>query len=271
MIEERKTLEREVARAEVTANRFATVVANEWKDGNDKVIPVKQWLEERKFFQGEMQQLRDKLAVAERTAKAEAQLKEKFLLRFKVLEERIKASNGNSCTVAEVRNTNNGPSRRQSLGGAESLSGSASNLSRKTSISRSGSIRSNSASMLLKNAKFLSRSFDGGGRSLDRERLISDAIRKDNSLADTSDQTSTSETVATYEESTNGTIEISKAQHEDYVSGMLYDLLQKEVISLTKTCHEKDQTLKDKDDAMEILAKKVDTLNKAMEVEAKNA
>ena len=27
------------------------MVANEWKDGNDKVMPVKQWLEERKFIQ----------------------------------------------------------------------------------------------------------------------------------------------------------------------------------------------------------------------------
>ncbi|GMY19472.1 Microtubule-associated protein 70-2 [Fagus crenata] len=51
MNEERKTLEREVACAKVTANRVATVVANEWKDANDKVMPVKQWLEERKFFQ----------------------------------------------------------------------------------------------------------------------------------------------------------------------------------------------------------------------------
>lgn len=44
-------MEREVARAKVSANRVATVVANEWKDGNDKVMPVKQWLEERRFFQ----------------------------------------------------------------------------------------------------------------------------------------------------------------------------------------------------------------------------
>jgi len=29
----------------------ATVVANEWKDANDKVMPVKQWLEERRFLQ----------------------------------------------------------------------------------------------------------------------------------------------------------------------------------------------------------------------------
>lgn len=44
-------MEREVARAKVTANRVATVVANEWKDANDKLMPVKQWLEERRFFQ----------------------------------------------------------------------------------------------------------------------------------------------------------------------------------------------------------------------------
>ncbi|XP_073029075.1 LOW QUALITY PROTEIN: microtubule-associated protein 70-2-like [Primulina eburnea] len=63
MNEERKTLDRELARAKVTANRVATVVANEWKDSNDKVMPLKQWLEERRFLQGEMQQLRDKLAI----------------------------------------------------------------------------------------------------------------------------------------------------------------------------------------------------------------
>lgn len=44
-------MEREVARAKVSANRVATVVANEWKDGNDKVMPVRQWLEERRFLQ----------------------------------------------------------------------------------------------------------------------------------------------------------------------------------------------------------------------------
>lgn len=51
MQEERKTLDRELARAKVTANRVATVVANEWKDSNDKVMPVKQWLEERRILQ----------------------------------------------------------------------------------------------------------------------------------------------------------------------------------------------------------------------------
>ena len=53
--EERKTLDRELARARVSANRVATVVANEWKDSNDKVMPVKQWLEERRTLQVSLQ------------------------------------------------------------------------------------------------------------------------------------------------------------------------------------------------------------------------
>lgn len=44
-------MERELARAKITANRVAVVVANEWKDANDKVMPVKQWLDERRFMQ----------------------------------------------------------------------------------------------------------------------------------------------------------------------------------------------------------------------------
>ncbi|XP_014489776.1 microtubule-associated protein 70-1 isoform X2 [Vigna radiata var. radiata] len=241
MNEERKILEREVARAKVTANRVATVVANEWKDANDKVMPVKQWLEERKFFQGEMQQLRDKLAIAERTAKAEAQMKEKYQLRFKVLEERVKTSNGNfKFTVSDGRNISTGPSRRQSFGGAESPSASSSN-----------------------------GSFDGGSRNLERERPTFDANGVDNMPTKTNNQTVTSETITAHERANGIPVNKSIAENEDCVSGMLYDMMQKEVISLRKSCHEKDQTLKDKDDAIEMLAKKVDTLNKAMEVEAR--
>lgn len=44
-------MERELARANVSANRVATTVANEWKDEKDKVMPVKQWLEERRLMQ----------------------------------------------------------------------------------------------------------------------------------------------------------------------------------------------------------------------------
>ncbi|KAB2620721.1 microtubule-associated protein 70-2-like [Pyrus ussuriensis x Pyrus communis] len=259
MNEEKKLLEREVARAKVSANRVATVVANEWKDSSDKVMPVKQWLEERKFFQGEMQQLRDKLAVAQRTAKAEAQLKEKYQLRFKVLEDKFKASNGKARAASDGRILSNGPSRRQSIGGSDIVSQLSSNgyLYRTKSNLQSGFNRSNSATAILKEAKVSTRSFE-------------DATGKDIMPNSTNDQTEMNEVIGRHEESSNGTLgEQSRREHEDYVSGVLYDMLQKEVVSLRKACHEKDQTLKDKDDAIEMLAKKVDTLSKAMEVEGK--
>lgn len=272
MNEERKILDRELARAKVTANRVATVVANEWKDANDKVMPVKQWLEERRFFQGEMQQLRDKLTVAERTAKAEAHLKEKYQLRFKVLEERISKvpSNGVARTNSVGRSMSNGPSRRQSLGGAENFSRSPSNgyLSRIKSL-QTVSVRSNSVITLLKQAKISSGSFDGGN-TLDRNELVSNATDQDNGPTSAGEHIQNGILSCIFEENGNRVAnEKPKREHEDYVSGMLYDTLQKEVIALRKACHEKVQSLKDKDDAIEMLAKKVETLNKAMEVESK--
>ncbi|KAJ6317059.1 hypothetical protein OIU78_020190 [Salix suchowensis] len=76
--EEKRMLERELARARVSANRVSLVVANEWKDENDKVMPVKQWLEERRLLQAEMQRLKEKLAISERTANAEARNERKI-------------------------------------------------------------------------------------------------------------------------------------------------------------------------------------------------
>ncbi|KAK3218795.1 hypothetical protein Dsin_012765 [Dipteronia sinensis] len=92
--EEKRTLERELARVKVSANRVATVIANEWKDENDKVMPVKQWLEERRLLQAEMQRLKDKLATSERTAKSEAQLKVKYYPLY-LLESIESFANGN--------------------------------------------------------------------------------------------------------------------------------------------------------------------------------
>lgn len=178
-------------------------------------------------------------------------------MRFKVLEERLKASNGNSRIASEGRSISNGPSRRQSIGGAENFSRPSSNgyLSKRTSNLQYGSLslRSNSANTLLKHGRMSSRSFDGGSRSLDRDKLIPDASGKDGLPINTSGRTLISEISGTHEESANGMpIEKAKTEHEDYVSGMLYDMLQKEVIYLRKACHEKDQTLKDKDDAIEV-------------------
>ncbi|KAF8099283.1 hypothetical protein N665_0247s0061 [Sinapis alba] len=263
MNEERKILERELARAKVNANRVATVVANEWKDSNDQVMPVRQWLEERRFMQGEMQQLRDKLAIADRAAKSEAQLKEKFLLRLRVLEESLKKPTSNRGTPG-VRSSSNGPSRRQSLVGAETSPKYSSNgsvtKSRPSSQSRSLTA---SASTVLKHAKGTSTSFDGGTRSLDINKVL---VNRPGSNHQSSGGTSTVESPSL----TKGEEESDdKSVDNGSVPGVLYDLLQKEVITLRKAAHEKDQSLRDKDDAIEMLAKKVETLTKAMEVEAK--
>ncbi|XP_061990748.1 microtubule-associated protein 70-1 [Rosa rugosa] len=269
MNEERKTLDRELARAKVTANRVAVVVANEWKDANDKVMPVKQWLEERRFLQGEMQQLRDKLAITERAAKSEAQLKEKYHMRLKVLEESVRgSSNSISRSTAEGRSISNGPSRRQSLGGADNVPKLSSNgfLSKRTPV-RS---LSSSTSSVLKHAKGTSKSFDGGTRSLDRGKVLLNGASSNFSVNQSCEGTKDGEVQNNWKgNSDDKPNEFSTVDTEDNVPGVLYDLLQKEVVALRKAGHEKDQSLKDKDDAIEMLAKKVDTLTKAMEVEAK--
>ncbi|XP_059445837.1 microtubule-associated protein 70-2-like [Corylus avellana] len=271
MNEERKTLDRELARAKVTANRVAVVVANEWKDANDKVMPVKQWLEERRFLQGEMQQLRDKFAIAERAAKTESQLKEKYLLRLKVLEESVRGpSNSNPRSTPEGRSISNGPSRRQSLGGADNISKLTSNgfFSKRTPTSQFRPSLSSSA--VLKHAKGTSKSFDGGTRSLDRGKILlngtSPSYTFNQSCEGTKDGEANNNWKGGSDDKPN---EFQVVDTEDSVPGVLYDLLQKEVVALRKAGHEKDQSLKDKDDAIEMLAKKVETLTKAMEVEAK--
>ncbi|KAG5135731.1 hypothetical protein JHK82_020462 [Glycine max] len=270
MNEERKTLDRELARAKVTANRVAVVVANEWKDANDKVMPVKQWLEERRFLQGEMQQLRDKLAITERTAKSEAQLKEKYQLRLKVLQESLReTSNSINRGTSEGRCVSNGPSRRQSLGGADNISKLTSNGFLKRSPSTQ--IRSSvSSSTVLKHAKGTSKSFDGGTRSLERSKILLNGKPPSYSFNQSSEGTKVREEKDKWKgNSDDKPNDFPTVDTDDSVPGVLYDLLQKEVLALRKVGHEKDQSLKDKDDAIEMLAKKVDTLTKAMEVEAK--
>lgn len=94
--EEKKTLERELARAKVYVNRVATTTANAWKDDADKLMPVKRWLEERRLLQGEIKRLHDKITIAERSAKVEGQLNDKLKRRVKSLEEEMKNEKSNA-------------------------------------------------------------------------------------------------------------------------------------------------------------------------------
>ncbi|KAI5317565.1 hypothetical protein L3X38_037272 [Prunus dulcis] len=81
---------------------------------------------------------------------------------------------GKSRPSSDARIISNGPSRRQSLGGAENFSRASFNgyLSRTKSNLQSGFNRSNTATAILKQAKSSSRSFDGGSRLLDRDTLV---------------------------------------------------------------------------------------------------
>lgn len=270
---EKKTLERTLSRAMVTENRIAVASANEWKDANDKVMPVKQWLEERRVLMGEMQQLREKLSIAERATKTEAQLKERLQLRLKVVEEGLKSSLRSG--VHYENRSNASLSRSRSVNGADvSLNPLSSGISMRKSSA--ASLRSpalpSPASMMLKHAKGASRSFDGGRSSIDdqcRTKLCGDAC-KSSSLRDDIAGLSTSSTPADGVEHTNGRpMEHVEAVGDDLVSGVFYDILQKEVLALRKACHEKEQCLKDKDSSIEMLSKKIDTLTKAMEVETR--
>eukprot|EP00268_Persea_americana_P019528 TRINITY_DN19_c2_g1_i2.p1 TRINITY_DN19_c2_g1~~TRINITY_DN19_c2_g1_i2.p1 ORF type:complete len:623 (+),score=170.96 TRINITY_DN19_c2_g1_i2:213-2081(+) len=270
---EKKTLERTLSRAKATENRVAVVVANEWKDANDKLMPVKQWLEERRILMGEMQQLRDKLSKAERTAKTEAQLKEKFQLRLKVVEDILKSLHSGSLS-SELRSNSNGIPQR--LGGAEIssrlLSSGIAVRKSPASLVRSLTL-SSSSSTLLKHTKAVSKSFDAGiSMDMDQNSFKSLGDVYDSKYnRDESDGLSTSRTSVDMEKkgSNDKQSDAVEAMAEDFVSGLLYDFLQKEVISLRKACQEKDESLKEKDNAIEMLSKKVDTLTKAMEVEAK--
>nr|KYP62647.1 hypothetical protein KK1_017188 [Cajanus cajan] len=229
--EEKRTLERELARVKVSANRVATVMANEWKDENDKVMPVRQWLEERRIMQAEMQRLKEKLAISERTAKAESQLKDKLKLRLTTLEEGLKhfsshPVSSNPGSTSQPRGSSVGSSLFQKPNIKSNIESVTGNLIPSSIIKKKYA----SAENMLKKGIWASR----------------------NKVADNS--------------KSNGNNDLSS---NDMVSGFLYDRLQKEVINLRKSCEIKESSLHTKDEEIKMLTKKVDALTKAMEIEWK--
>lgn len=229
-----------------------------------------------------MQQLRDKLAITERTAKSEAQLKviswfikkilnlglifikvnefrlffviqEKYQLRLKVLEETLRSPGSSIRSTPDGRSSSNGLSRRQSLGGADNISKLTSNgfLPKR---SPSFQLRSSGSSSVLKHAKGTSKSFDGGSRSLDRGKILLNGtgpnFKQSHSFDVTKDSGPGKSTWKENQDEKPSDVQVTDT--DDTVPGLLYDLLQKEVIVLRKAGHEKDQSLKDKDDAIEV-------------------
>lgn len=165
----------------------------------------------------------------------------------------MRSPNSLGRSSADGKSLTNGPSRRQSLGGADNFSKMASNgMLPKRSPSfqiRTSTLSSSGSSSILRHAKGTSKSFDGGTRALDRSKLISGGSgsptfnlgqscvgTKDIEIGNPDEKPSSS----------------AGTETEDSVPGLLYDLLQKEVITLRKSGHEKDQSIKDKDDAIEV-------------------
>ncbi|CAN6988128.1 unnamed protein product [Brassica rapa subsp. trilocularis] len=233
----KRTLERELARVKVSASRVALAVANEWKDENDRVMPVKQWLEERRLLHGEMQKLKDKLAVSERTAKAESQLKERLKLRLKTIEDGLKCPNMLSVSPITTKAEKSG----KILGFL--TSGVGGSKKRSTSQPR-GSLTGRIHAL----NQPINRGEERDG--------------KENSKVTSNGSVDQHEGKA--EEDGN-------VDSEDMVSGFLYDRLQKEVISLRKICESKEGTINAKNEEIKMLLKKVDALTKAIEVETKKA
>ncbi|KAL9320741.1 hypothetical protein ACSQ67_012580 [Phaseolus vulgaris] len=284
--EEKRTLERELARVKVSANRVATVVANEWKDENDKVMPVKQWLEERRIMQAEMQRLKEKLAISERTAKAESQLKDKLKLRLKTLEEGLKHFSNSSNSGSEKAQKSNILSFLTTNGGLRNRSTSqprgstaGSSLFPKTNVKNNiesvtanlipGSIlrkKCSSAENMLKKGIWASRNKVVDSDEKENKMQVNTGINS-NKRSDEREAAQTKTTVEDDEDSKSNSC--NDLGSNDVVSGFLYDKLQKEVINLRKSCEIKESSLQTKEEEIKMLTKKVDALTKAMEIEWK--
>ncbi|CAN6923050.1 unnamed protein product [Brassica oleracea] len=236
----KRTLERELARVKVSASRVALAVANEWKDENDRVMPVKQWLEERRLRHGEMQKLKDKLAVSERTAKAESQLKERLKLRLKTIEDGLKCLNMLSVSPTTTKAEKSG----KILGFL--TSGGGGSKKRSTSQPR-GSLTGRIHAL----NQPINRGEERDGK--EKSKVTSNGVTNVD------------------EEEEEEQRKAEEDGNEDMVSGFLYDRLQKEVISLRKICESKEGTINAKNEEIKMLLKKVHALTKAIEVETKKA
>ncbi|XP_039139701.1 microtubule-associated protein 70-1-like isoform X1 [Dioscorea cayenensis subsp. rotundata] len=213
--EEKKEVERELAKVKKTANRM---------DGNENVMPVKQLLDERKYLQGEINRLRDKLVVSERTAKADAQLKDKFRLRLKTLEECLKKQSG--------------PKRRP----LSDQPRPALNANRVTK-----DVGSNRIMKKVNTPKTVTNS---------RKNLVPSSKVSDDNCE------KVDEIFSEQAEMSARNCKDECDDHEDMVSGFLYDRLQKEIIKLRKSQEEKDGVLIAKEDEIKMLLRKIDALTR---------
>lgn len=278
--DEKRTLERELARVKVSANRIANGEANEWKDENDKVMPVKQWLEERRIMQTEMQRLKDKLAISERTAKAESQLKEKLQVRLKTMEEGLKHSSSSKAekpNIISSRTASGGPKKRSTSQPRASAIGSP--LFQQTNIkNNTNTVGGNLKLEIPIKMKYTSAENMLKKRIWTSISKVADNGEKENEIQVNRDMNLNQFNAESEAEEIKTIVDVNEdfqskkpndSCSDDLVSGFLYDRLQREVIKLRKSCETKDSSLQAKDEEIMMFMKKVDALTKSMEVEWK--
>ncbi|GER46109.1 microtubule-associated protein 70-2, partial [Striga asiatica] len=172
---------------------------------------------------GEMQQLNDKLAIVERAAKAEAQMK--------FWRKGSKYPNGTNRASSQRRSMSNGRSRRQSQGVLGNFSTPPSNgfLSMKTIISRSPRISSPN------HVKILPSSFNGDRELTNGEKVAPERENNDREPSHGKESQNGNGVTKPFQNG-NGFVltDKLKTENEDCVSGLLYDMLQKDVILLRK-------------------------------------
>ncbi len=174
-----------------------------------------------------------------------------------MLEEGLRPStsrrqSGGSAEEA-VRSASNGPTRRLSTG-SEEASRLLSNGSRRQRSAVSQLRASVASTTLLRNGRMTSQSFDGGrpldAASSNRLRPFSNGFEELRAgRKNAVEATKNLEGADLPSEKVDIGTSVGA---DDTVSSLLYDMLQKEVVALRKSSHEKDQSLRDKDDALEV-------------------
>lgn len=108
----------------------------------------------------------------------------------------------------------------------------------------------------LRNVKEVSRSFDGGDSSkkyLFRNETFQGTFNKKPLVDDTDEKVGIDDvSINKVKEADGNPLSSAEDVDNDSVPGVLYDLLQKEVIALRKACIEKEQGLKDKSSSIEV-------------------
>ncbi|RWW32927.1 hypothetical protein GW17_00002371 [Ensete ventricosum] len=218
---------------------------------------------------GEIQRLRDKLALAERTAKAEGHLKDKLSLRLKTIEECLKPSSLPERHSEVSGGKKSGVKKRSaSRPRASHATKNASVLQQPHSISGNGDKIFDGKNPVQKNL-----SAPRGRSFSDSEKENAETNVKPNGHVD--DDVVAGKTEFTHEVNAKECGHIKSevkrlgVDCEDMVSGFLYDRLQKEVLNLKGSQKDKESLLSAKDDEIKMLQKKVDVLTRAVEMELK--